>query len=182
MLKTGCPPVWGCGFAQYHDGTERWNKWAEKEMWSHGGSGTYSIKRCNVQILGDCEMPESSFTTAVAKLLTEVLQLDKTSLINHSQQTLSGKKSGDKPRVIVAKLHYYQDCIKILWHAPSRSQWPFKDSPILTTADYTANVAKAWAAFTEVRRLHCSWRDVRYRLLLFSQAFMSWFYYAPWSS
>ncbi|KAL0147726.1 hypothetical protein M9458_056965, partial [Cirrhinus mrigala] len=49
---------------------------------------------------------------AVSKLLKEVLSLEKDILIDRSHRSLTPKKPNGKPRVIIAKLHYYQDCNK----------------------------------------------------------------------
>lgn len=70
------------------------------------------MRRGNVQILDFHETLESSSTTAVVKLLMEGLQLDEVPLSDCSHRTQGVKMSGDKPRVIVAKLNHYQDCVK----------------------------------------------------------------------
>ena len=90
-------------------------------------------------------------------MLTEVLQLGKEPLIDRSHRTPGQKNPGGKPRVIVAKLQYYQECAEI----PLR----FKDVNITILPDYTASVAKARAAFTDVRRLFRNRQGVRYGLL-----------------
>lgn len=123
------------------------------------------MRRCNLRIIGVPETPESSSTEAVAKLLAAVLQMDKAPLIDRVHRTGGGSKSGDKPRIIVAKLHYYQECVEILRRARSRGPLRFKEAPIIITSDYTAAVARARAAFSEVRRLLRNRRDVRYGLL-----------------
>lgn len=92
------------------------------------------MRRCNLRIIGAPETPESSSTEAVAKLLAEVLQMDKAPLIDRVHRTGSGSKSGDKPRVIVAKLHYYQECVEILRRARSRGPLRFKEAPIIITS------------------------------------------------
>ncbi|MEQ2198460.1 hypothetical protein XENOCAPTIV_013182, partial [Xenoophorus captivus] len=45
-----------------------------------------------------------------------------------------------------------------------RARFCFSDAPIIVTPDYTVSVAKAWAAFTEVRRFLRNRQDVRYEL------------------
>lgn len=121
-------------------------------------------RRCNVRILG---VPESepSTTTAVANLLKEVLQLGKVPLLERSHRTPGQQKPGGRPRVIVAKLHYYQECVEVLQRARTRGPLRFKDTPITVVPDFTSSVAKARAEFTGVRKLLRDRRGVRYGLL-----------------
>lgn len=102
-------------------------------------------------------------------MLTEVLQLEKEPLIDRSHRTPGQKKPGGKPRVIVAKLHYYQDCAEILRRARTRGPLRFNDAHITILPDYTASVAKARAAFTDVKRLLRNRQGVRYGLLFPAQ-------------
>lgn len=122
-------------------------------------------RRCNIRIIGVPETPDSSSTTSVSKLLTEVLQLDKEPLIDRSHRSLGQKRTGGKPRAIVAKLHYYQECVQILRRARSQGPLSFNGEPITIFPDYTATVAKARAAFTEVRKLLRDQEGVRYGIL-----------------
>lgn len=62
-----------------------------------------NMRRCNIWILGVPEEPGSCSTMSVSKLLTEVLQMDKDLLIDHSHRSPASKKQGGKPRTIVAK-------------------------------------------------------------------------------
>ena len=111
------------------------------------------MRRCNIRIIGVPETPDCSTTTFVSKLLPEVLQLDKEPLIDCSHWSLGLKKTDGKPRAIIAKLHYYQDCVQILQRARNRGPLCFNGEPITIFPDYTATVAKARAAFTELRKL-----------------------------
>lgn len=122
------------------------------------------MRRCNVRIIGVPET-ESSSTVAVAKMLQETLQLEKEPLVDRSHRSPGQKKLGGRPRVIVAKLHYYQDCVEILRRARTRGQLRFKDAPVMILPDYTASVAKARAAFTGVKRLLRNQQGVHYGLL-----------------
>lgn len=117
------------------------------------------MRRCNVRIIGVPEAPESSSATAVANLLTEVLQLDKAPLTDRSHRTPGGKKSGNKPRVIVAELHNSQERVEMLRRARSCSTLLSKVAPI--ASDHAASAATA-QAFMEVRRLLRHRRDVCY--------------------
>jgi len=71
------------------------------------------MRRCNVRILGVPEMPGSSSTALVAKLVTEVLHLEKEPLIDRSHRSLGPAKPGGKPQVFIAKLHYYHECAEM---------------------------------------------------------------------
>lgn len=51
------------------------------------------MRRCNIRIIGVPETPDSSTTTSVSKLLSEVLQLDKEPLIDRSHRSLGPKRS-----------------------------------------------------------------------------------------
>ena len=123
------------------------------------------MRRCNIRIIGVPETPDSSTTTSVSKLLSEVLQLDKEPLIDRSHRSSGPKKPGGKPRAIVAKLHYYQDCVQILQRARTRGPLRFNGESITIFPDYTATVAKARAAFTEVRKMLRDRQGVRYGIL-----------------
>lgn len=122
------------------------------------------MRRCNVRILGVPET-ESSSTLAVANMLKDVLQLDKEPLVDRSHRSPGQKKPGGRPRVIVAKLHYYQDCVDVLRRARTRGPLHFKGTPITIAPDFTISVAKARAEFTGVRRLLRDRPGVRYGLL-----------------
>lgn len=62
-------------------------------------------------IAGIPEETGLSSAVAVSKLLKKVLNLEKHILIDRSHRGLT---PNEKPRVIVAKLHYYQDCSEVL--------------------------------------------------------------------
>ncbi|KAI3370924.1 hypothetical protein L3Q82_023481 [Scortum barcoo] len=101
-------------------------------------------RRCNVRIMGIAEEPVLSSTVSVSKLLKEVLQLEK---------------------VIIAKLHYYKDCVDVLRRARQQGPLRYRGQPIAIFPDYTASVAKARAAFNDVRNLLCGRSDVHYGIL-----------------
>lgn len=123
------------------------------------------MRRCNIRIIGVPETPDSGTTTSVSKLLTEVLQLDKEPLVDRSNRSLGLKKPNGKPCTIVAKLHYYQDCVEVLRQARTRGPLRFNWEPVTIFPDYIATVAKARAAFTEVRKLLRNRQGVRYGIL-----------------
>ncbi|RXN13471.1 putative transposase element L1Md-A101/L1Md-A102/L1Md-A2 [Labeo rohita] len=111
------------------------------------------MRRCNVRIAGIPEETGLSSIVAVFKLLKEVLSLEKGTLINRSHRNLTPKKPNGKPRVIIAKFHYYQDCVEVLCQAREQGPLRYKGEPIAIFPDYTASVARAWAAFSDVRNL-----------------------------
>ena len=123
------------------------------------------MRRCNIRILGVAETDGSSSTVSVSRLLREILQLDKDVLVDRSHRSLGPRRPDGKPRAIVAKLHYYQDCVDVLSRARSQAPLRFNGVSIAIFPDYTASVAKARAAFTEVRKLLHKREDVRFGIL-----------------
>lgn len=123
------------------------------------------MRRCNIRIVGVAEGPGSASTQSVSKLLSEALKLDKEVLVDRSHRSLRPLIPGGKPRVIVAKLHYYQDCVEVLRRARCQAPLQLNGNSISIFPDYTASVAKARAAFTDVRSLLREQRGVRYGLL-----------------
>lgn len=123
------------------------------------------MRRCNIRILGVPEEPGSSSTTSVSKLLKEVLKLDKDIVVDRSHRSLAPKRQDGKPRPIIAKLHYYQDCTNILRRARTQSPLRFNGEPVAIFPDFTTTVARARAAFTEVRKLLHNQQGVRFGIL-----------------
>lgn len=123
------------------------------------------MRRCNVRILGIPEDPNSSSTTSVSKLLKDVLGMDREIVVDRSHRSLGPRKQDGKPRAIVAKLHYYQDCVEILRQARTKAPLRFNGKPVAIFPDYTTAVARARAAFTDVRKLLHDRRGVRFGIL-----------------
>jgi len=123
------------------------------------------MRRGNIRIVGVPEQPGSSSTTAVSKLLKETLRMDKEIKIDRSHRSLGSRKPGDKPRAIIAKLHYDGDCMEILRRARDQAPLSYNGNPVAIYPDYTASVARARAAFTDVRKLLRGRQGVRYGLL-----------------
>ena len=123
------------------------------------------MRRCNVRIVGVAEEPGSSSIASVSALLKEVLRLDKDILVDRSHRGLAPRKPNGKPRVIVAKLHYYQDCIDVLRRAREGGPLRYKGDPVAIFPDYTAGVAKARAAFNNVRSLLRGRQEIRYGII-----------------
>ena len=121
--------------------------------------------RCNIRILGVPETPGSSSTTSFSKLLREALQLDKDVLIDRSHRSPAPRKPGGKPRVIVAKLHYFQDCVEVLNRARTSAPLRYNGESVAIFPDYTTRAAKARAKFTEVRKLLHNHQNVQFGIL-----------------
>lgn len=93
-----------------------------------------------------------SSPTAVSKLLKEVLQMDREVLIQGSH--LTQRKRGDKPCVIIAKLHNEGNAMDNPRKARDRGgQFNFNGNTIAIFPDYTSNVARARVAFTPIRKM-----------------------------
>ncbi|KAF4075025.1 hypothetical protein AMELA_G00229970 [Ameiurus melas] len=114
-----------------------------------------SRSRCNnVRIVGVPEGTDTCTTAAVAALLKETFGLEKEPVLDRSNRTLQPKpKSGERPRAIVCRFHYYSDCIDILLRARERQQIKVRDLNISVFPDYTVKTARARAAFNEERSM-----------------------------
>lgn len=123
------------------------------------------MRRSNIRILNVPETPGSSTPTDVSKLLREVLKIDKEVLIDRSHRGLQPRSQDGKPCVIVAKVHYYQDCADILRRPRESGLLRFRGTDISIFPDYPPSVVQARSAFSEVRRLLCGRDGVKYGLL-----------------
>lgn len=65
----------------------------------------------------------------------------------------------------MAKLHYFQDCVEVQSRVRTRAPPRFNGETVAIFPDYTARVAKARAAFTEVRKLLRNRQNVRFGIL-----------------
>lgn len=72
------------------------------------------IRKNNVRIVGVAEMPGSSSTTAVSKLLQEVLKMERELRVDRFHRSLAPRRPGGNPRAIIVRMHYYQDREEIL--------------------------------------------------------------------
>lgn len=120
------------------------------------------MRRSNIRILNIAEGPGSSSPASVSKLLREALHLDKDLVIDRSHRSLQPKHPSGKPRAIIAKLHYYQDCADILRKARETGPLQLNGTPILIFPDYPPSVAQARSAFNDVRKLLRGRDGVRY--------------------
>jgi len=123
------------------------------------------MRRSNIRILNVAEEDGSSTPSSVSRLIKKVLKMDKDVLIDRSHRTLQAKRMDGKPRAIIAKLHYYQDCVEILRLARESGPLQHNGSTILIFPDYPPSVARARSAFNEVRKLLRGREGVRYGLL-----------------
>lgn len=124
------------------------------------------LRRGNIRIMGLAEHPGSSSPTAISALLKEVLHMDKEVQVERSHRSITQRKPGDKPRVVIARLHNEGDAADILRKARDRAgQLLYRGDPIAIFPDYTANVARARAAFTGVRKMLRGRPGVRYGIL-----------------
>ncbi|GLD72244.1 uncharacterized protein AKAME5_002356800 [Lates japonicus] len=123
-------------------------------------------RRNNARIVGVPEGPDTCTTAAVAALLKEAFGLAKEPLLDHSHRTLQPKpKPGERLRAIVCGFHYHSDCVDILRRARELRQIKVRDLTISVFPDHTAKVARAWAAFNEVRWQLCDIDGARYGLI-----------------
>lgn len=124
------------------------------------------MRRGNIRIAGIEEQPNSSSPKAVAKIIREVLQLDRDIKVDRSHRALATRNQGDRerPRVIIAKLHYDGDAVEILRKARDGAPLSYNGHRIAIFPDYTASVAKARAAFTDVRKALRGRKEIRYGL------------------
>lgn len=124
-------------------------------------------RRQNLWIVGVPEDdPDSISTAGVSRLLMEAFKLDKEPLVDRAHRSLMPKpRPGDRPRAIVAKLHYYTDCSNILRKARELQRIKIRNMTISIFPDHTAKTARARVAFNDVcRQLHVI-EGVRFGLL-----------------
>uniref|UniRef100_A0A9J7ZW30 Transposase element L1Md-A101/L1Md-A102/L1Md-A2 n=1 Tax=Cyprinus carpio carpio TaxID=630221 RepID=A0A9J7ZW30_CYPCA len=111
-------------------------------------------RRNNIRIIGVPEDSTSSSTmSAVSILLKEAFQLDKEPILDRAHRSLQAKpKPGERPRPIIARLHYHTDCVDILRRARAQQRIKVGDMAIHIFPDHTAKTARARAAFNDIRR------------------------------
>lgn len=121
------------------------------------------MRRSNIRIVGVPELQGSSTPETISSLLKEVFQLDKDIRVDRSHRSLIQRKTGDKPRAIIARLNSEGDAQDIIRRARnSGGRLRFRGNPISIFPDYTSSVVKARAAFTDVRRVLRNRPGVRY--------------------
>lgn len=86
-------------------------------------------RRNNIRIIGLSEQCGTVTAASTSALLKEVLNLDKAPLIDHAHRSLNPKpKPGERPRPIIARLHYYADCVDILQRARTQQRIKIGDN------------------------------------------------------
>lgn len=109
------------------------------------------------RIVGTGEQPGSSSPEAVSKVISKVLQMDqdkKNRWLPPHHCPLEG------PQVFIAKLHYIADATEI-WRRASAPLF-YNVNRIALCPHYTSSVAKARAAFANVRKVLQGRKGVRY--------------------
>lgn len=122
-------------------------------------------RRNNIRIVG---VPESHVSSCeyVSNLLMEAFALAKLPLVDRAHRSLASKPGpGERPRAIVARLHYYSDCADILRKARELQRINIRDMSISIFPDYTAKTARARAAFNDVRRQLRDMEGVRFGII-----------------
>lgn len=123
-------------------------------------------RRNNVRIIGLPEVYGPVNAATVSMLLKDVLGLEKEPVVDRAHRSLQPKpKSGERPRPLIAHLHYYADCVDILRRARAQQRIKVKNSTISIFPNLTARTAKARAAFNDVRRQLRDIPDIRFGLL-----------------
>ncbi|KAK7891490.1 hypothetical protein WMY93_023453 [Mugilogobius chulae] len=122
------------------------------------------MRRGNIRIVGVAEIQGSSTPETISSLLKEVFRLDREVRVERSHRSLTQWRPGDAPRAIIAKLNSEGDAADILRRA-RRGKLHYRGSPIAIFPDYTASVAKARAAFTDVRKMLHDKPGIRYGIL-----------------
>ena len=100
-------------------------------------------RRNNIRIVGVPESHDSS-TGAVSALLQRAFSLTEAPVLDRSHRVLlPAPRQGDRPRVTVARMHYFQDCANILRLAREKQQIKLDGMTISVYPDYMARIARA---------------------------------------
>lgn len=122
-------------------------------------------RRNNVRIVGVPEAQTCS-TSSVSALLKQAFDLKEAPLLDRAHRSLQPVPGqGRPPRVIVARVHYFQDCANILRLAREKQRIKMNGMTISVFPDYTAKTAKARAAFNDIRRQLRGIDGVRFGIL-----------------
>lgn len=120
-------------------------------------------RRNNIRIVGVPESRDSS-TGAISALLQRALGLAEAPVLDRCHRSLLPKQ-GVRLRLIVARVHYFQDCANILRHAREKQQIKLDGMTLSVYPDYTARVAKARAGYNGVRQQLRGLEGVRFGIL-----------------
>ena len=107
-----------------------------------------------VGLRGDMEGSQAS--TSMAKWLHETLHLDSLPVIDQAHRSLRPKsKTGEAPRPIIIRLHYYGDRVAIIQKARALHALHHEGKRVHIFPDLTAAQMKKREAFAGVKRLMC---------------------------
>ncbi|KAK7925956.1 hypothetical protein WMY93_008266 [Mugilogobius chulae] len=129
-------------------------------------------RRCNLRILGVPEgLEQGNPTKFVAGLLYEVLGggpngLEKPPVLDRAHRALGPlPPEGGRPRPFIVCAHYYQEKERIQRVAREKGRLEFRGKQLLIFLDYSADLARRRAAFSEVKATLRKQEGVRYGLL-----------------
>ena len=112
------------------------------------------LRRQNIRIVGVPEDNQDLSTSAgISKFLGRAFALDVDPIVDCARRVpIPGPRDGGRPRPIVARLHYYSDCVHILSKAKVMKGTRLRGINVSVFQDYSAKVARARATFNDVRR------------------------------
>uniref|UniRef100_A0A3P9J4Q2 L1 transposable element RRM domain-containing protein n=1 Tax=Oryzias latipes TaxID=8090 RepID=A0A3P9J4Q2_ORYLA len=113
-------------------------------------------RRQNIRIVGIGEGIEANDTNKfVARFLGEVLgeeNFNRAILIDKAHRSLAPKpRIGEKPRSIIARLHYLSDKEKIMSLSRAKGKLSFEGSPVHIFPNVSPEVGRQRAAFNQVK-------------------------------
>lgn len=113
-------------------------------------------RRQNIRIIGIPEGIEANKPTEfLSKFLTKVLgeeNFDGPILIDRAHRSLAPKpRAGERPRPMIARLHYYADKDKIMLLSRTKGKLFFEGSPVHIFPDMSPEVGRQRAAFNPVK-------------------------------
>lgn len=114
-------------------------------------------RRQNIRIVGVAEGAESNNITGfAAKFLAEVLgadNFDSPIVIDRAHRSLISKpRSGERPRPIIVRLHYFTEKEKILRLSRNKGNLHFDGSPVYIFPDISPEVGRMRATFSQLKQ------------------------------
>lgn len=92
--------------------------------------------------------------------------MDREIMVDRSHRTPQVQRVKEKPRPIIAKLHYYQDSVEVLRRArQAGGALKYRQALISIFPDYPPSVARARSAFNDVKQLLRGRAGVRYGVI-----------------
>uniref|UniRef100_A0A8C5DJ07 L1 transposable element RRM domain-containing protein n=1 Tax=Gouania willdenowi TaxID=441366 RepID=A0A8C5DJ07_GOUWI len=123
-------------------------------------------RRNNIRIVGLHEEDGPVTAAMISTLLMEAFDLEKPPLVDRAHRSLQPRpKPGERPRPVIAWMHYCGDCIDILQRARAKQRIKIKNAVVSIFPDFTAKTARARAAFNDIRRQLREIPDVRFGIL-----------------